>query len=347
MIGLELVFRTWTSKNRPENTMASLASQLSSRRLARAEARQGHNELRLTVLNLLENDERFAPRLRAFVEDFQRTVAAEELLPAGEALPAEEVEAVVKENTVSNEETRVEHQRLAALAAAAGVAVTKMPPLEDCTRDSAWDKYDGASLESELHVDEELGESAVRLIDARYLIELARQGGIFVRRQDLPEAAFLSLEALKRLPKGGKDADCLRIISVSHPWQHPDQPDPKGLNLKLLARVLKAFVEHASGTYAVFLDVRIRRMHAAPPSSNSDGSRSHIMCAVPFGPPKGADRRSALGAGRCSLYSCVAQHDGLVLAPQYPHPEANRAAAWLSGWLHLSSGHHAQHRELL
>ena len=252
-------------KETRENTMASLASQLSSRRLARAEARQSHNELRLTVLNLLENDERFAPRLRAFVEDFQRTVAAEELLPAGEALPAEEVEAVVKEDTVSNEETRVEHQRLAALAAASGVAVTKMPPLEDCTRDRAWDQYDGASLESELHVDEELGESAVRLIDARYLIELARQGGIFVRRQDLPEAAFLSLEALKRLPKGGKSADCLRIISVSHPWQHPDHPDPKGLNLKLLTRVLKAFVEHASGTYAIFLDVRIRRMHAAPP----------------------------------------------------------------------------------
>ena len=232
------------------NTMASLASQLSSRRLARAEARQSHNELRLTVLNLLEKDERFAPRLRAFVEDFQRTVAAEELQPTEEA-PAEEVEALIEE---ANDGLRADQQRLIALAEATGVAVAAMRPWEPDTSEGAWNQHDGASLESELRVDAEVGGSAVRLIDARYLIELERRGGIFVRRQDLPEAAFLSLEALKLLPMGGGHGDCLRIISVSHPWQHPDHPDPKGLNLKLLAHTLKAFVEHRGGTYAIFLD---------------------------------------------------------------------------------------------
>ena len=135
---------------------------------------------------------------------------------------------------------------------------------DDEAGDSWWRKCDGARIESELRVDAKLGGSPVRLVDARYLIELEQQGGIFIRRQDLPETAFISLEAIKRLPKGGRHSDCLRIISISHPWQHPDHPDPKGINLKVLARVLKAFTE-GGGTYAVFLDVRPLtrcRMHA-------------------------------------------------------------------------------------
>ena len=46
------------------------------------------------------------------------------------------------------------------------------------------------------------------------------------------------------------------------PWQQPDNPDPKGFNLRLLARVLKAFLfaDYPPGnpykglSYAVFLD---------------------------------------------------------------------------------------------
>ena len=34
----------------------------------------------------------------------------------------------------------------------------------------------------------------------------------------------------------------------------PDHPDGKGINLRLLARVLKVFLKHKGGTYAVFLD---------------------------------------------------------------------------------------------
>ena len=139
----------------------------------------------------------------------------------------------------------------------------------------AWLKYDGASIESELRVDQELGGSPVRLVDARYLIELEQQGGIFIRRQDMPESAFLSLDTVKQLPAGGGSSDCLRIISISHPWQHPNHPDPKSINLKLLARVLKAFVEHKGGTYAVFLDVRM-------PHARVSQSASHTLSFVPF-----------------------------------------------------------------
>ena len=61
-------------------------------------------------------------------------------------------------------------------------------------------------------------------------------GGKILRRQDLPKEAFLDLETVKRLPDG--NGGCLRVIAVSHPWQQPDHPDPKEVNLTLLAKVL-------------------------------------------------------------------------------------------------------------
>ena len=76
-----------------------------------------------------------------------------------------------------------------------------------------WEEYDGAALEPALRVDEALGGSPVRLVDARFLIELAERGGRLCRRQDLPEEAFVSPEALRRLPRG--NGNCLRIMSIS------------------------------------------------------------------------------------------------------------------------------------
>ena len=103
---------------------------------------------------------------------------------------------------------------MAAIAAAAE-AVAAMPPYKDDPSEAAWRKYQGEALEPMLRVDEELGGSAVQLIDARFLVELASRGGRLCRRQDAPKAAFLSLDQLKRLPKGGKSGDCLRIVSIS------------------------------------------------------------------------------------------------------------------------------------
>ena len=103
---------------------------------------------------------------------------------------------------------------MAAIAAAAE-AVAAMPPYEDDPSEAAWHECQGEALEPMLRVDEELGGSAVQLVDARFLVELARRGGRLCRRQDAPKAAFLSLDQLKRLPKGGKSSDCLRIVSIS------------------------------------------------------------------------------------------------------------------------------------
>ena len=102
-----------------------------------------------------------------------------------------------------------------ASSAAEGRGTSDRGSLKEDVDEATWKKLSGAELEPALEVDDTLGGSPVRLVDARYIIELERQGGILVRRQDLPESAFLSLEQIKRLPKGGKYDDCLRVISTS------------------------------------------------------------------------------------------------------------------------------------
>ena len=103
----------------------------------------------------------------------------------------------------------------AALSAAA--AAVRAAPIESFLEEGEgwWERRDGAALEPALRVDEALGGSPVRLVDARFLIELAERGGRLCRRQDLPEEAFVSPEALRRLPGGGWLGDCLRIMSIS------------------------------------------------------------------------------------------------------------------------------------
>ena len=137
-----------------------------------------------------------------------------------------------------------------AAAAAAALAARK----KDRTRNEMpWRQY-GAELEAVLATDAALGDSPVKLVDARFLIELHARGGLLVRRQELPDAAFLTLEDLKHLPKGGLRESCLRIASASHAWQQPDTPDPKGISLKALAQFLEVLVAHGSTTYGIFLD---------------------------------------------------------------------------------------------
>lgn len=115
-----------------------------------------------------------------------------------------------------------------------------------------WQKYGGDEFEAALAHINELGGSAVRLLDACYLIKLAENGGKLLRRQDLPEEAFVTLPQLKRMGKG--PGGSLRVVVVSHPWLQPDHPDPRGDTLRLLARVLKAYIAKEGGTCGVFLD---------------------------------------------------------------------------------------------
>ena len=103
--------------------------------------------------------------------------------------------------------------RSAALSAAA--AAVRAAPIETFLEEdeAVWEVLDGEALEPALRVDEALGGSPVRLVDARFLIELAERGGRLCRRQDLPEEAFVRPEALRRLPSGSGFS--LRIMSIS------------------------------------------------------------------------------------------------------------------------------------
>ena len=144
-------------------------------------------------------------------------------------------------------------QRIAKEAAA---AVAAAEPLK-LYNDYFWRSRGGADLESALQVDPEHGDSPVALIDARFIVELWKRGGKILRRQDLPKEAFIDLETVKRLPAGNDGG--LRVIAVSHPWQQPDHPDPKEVNLTLLAKVLERFIKGRYGnakgyTYACFFD---------------------------------------------------------------------------------------------
>ena len=143
----------------------------------------------------------------------------------------------------------------------AAVAVAVAARKEDTVDEGqqAWQEHGGAKLEAALEKDAALGDSAVRLVDARFLIELHKQGGRLPRRQLLPDGAFLTLDDLKRLPAGGSDDDCLRIAATSHAWQQPDTPDPKGLTLKLLAEFLQVLLSKevkggGKATYGIFID---------------------------------------------------------------------------------------------
>ena len=132
-------------------------------------------------------------------------------------------------------------------------------PLKLMEDDWFWRENRGTDLESALQVDPDHGDSPVALIDARYIVELWKRGGKILRRQDLPKEAFIDLETVKRMPYG--NGMCLRVIAVSHPWQQPDHPDPKEVNLTLLAKVLERFIAdgfRGNGqkgyTYACFFD---------------------------------------------------------------------------------------------
>ena len=140
----------------------------------------------------------------------------------------------------------------AALVARAAKKVAKAKPLKLQEDDAKWREHDGTAFESALQVDPEHGVSPVKLIDMRFIIALGELGGTMVRRQDLPKEAFIDLDTLKRLDA---TPGTLPIISISHPWQQPDHPDPKEVNLQLLAKVMKIMLGGSKGTTcAVFFE---------------------------------------------------------------------------------------------
>ena len=94
----------------------------------------------------------------------------------------------------------------------------------------------------------------VALVDAQWLINLRKSGGIVPCRQELES---LSPEALVKVPESAEEESNRKIVAVSYPWIRPQHPDPDGFHLAILAKVLELYLKLNSKDFevvAVFWD---------------------------------------------------------------------------------------------
>ena len=79
----------------------------------------------------------------------------------------------------------------------------------------------------------------IRLLRMTWLIAHGKAGRILTRRQELPDEAFVGLPELKRLYGRGNPDGILPIIAISFCWLTPAHPDPEGIQLATIGRVLE------------------------------------------------------------------------------------------------------------
>ena len=86
----------------------------------------------------------------------------------------------------------------------------------------------------------------VRLLKMSWLIAHHKARKILMRRQELPEEAFISVNELQRLYGTGNGDGVLPIIAISFCWLTPAHPDPAGEQLAIVAAAL----EHEQEKYS-------------------------------------------------------------------------------------------------
>lgn len=84
-----------------------------------------------------------------------------------------------------------------------------------------------------------LETGSVRLVKSSWLIAQWKAGRILHRRQETPEAAFITVTELKALFGEGNKDGVLPIIAVSFCWLTAAHPDPEGQQLALVAAALE------------------------------------------------------------------------------------------------------------
>jgi len=156
--------------------------------------------------------------------------------------------------------------------------------LEDDKAEAAWEKNGGKELEPVL------ASGAISLLSAQWLARVADDGGVLAARQameglsdrqeTIPDILFpptcSNQDTRNSLLNVVKDQaldmpfltlpelvaevheTILRILCVSHCWLQPDHPDPRGHNLRHVARCVKLLVSDSFNGYAghwgVFFD---------------------------------------------------------------------------------------------
>ena len=108
-------------------------------------------------------------------------------------------------------------------AAEEGTEVDAGPP-------AAYDQLDMLFTQGVVGLDD---SADIRLLDAVHVIETARAGGRFQKRQDLPSSAFLTERPTY-------------IIALSYAWLTKGDPDPDGWHIGIVGPLLDLFVRSAT-----------------------------------------------------------------------------------------------------
>ena len=130
----------------------------------------------------------------------------------------------------------------------------------------SWEELGGAEIEPLLR------SGAIAILNARWVIDEWKRGGIIRRRQELPDEAFLSVDELINATAAGD----LHLAAASYPWMQPDHPDPKGWTLALLGGVLEAYITDGLGDHVWGLFWDFASLHQHP----KDGQRTDAENAL-------------------------------------------------------------------
>jgi len=194
----------------------------------------------LRVVQRLAGGGAGAGRMRGAPKTKQAAAArlATEQAAAEEAvrMAAEEAACLATEQAAAEEPARVAAGRPPHLPPAREVKV-------DEDKMAMWKRFGGTELEAVLK------SGAVALLDAKWVIARAASGGVLLPRQALSDEAFLSLTEIQARTSNFD----LSVVCVSHCWLQPDHPDPRGCNLRAVARALASLTSKGEPT-GVFLD---------------------------------------------------------------------------------------------
>ena len=184
--------------------------------------------------------------VQAAAEESARLIAEQ---AEGARVAAEQAAAKEAARVAAEEAVRLEQAAAAPVAVAPVAALPPhLPPASEVAVGeeamTKWKECGGAELEAVLK------SGAVALLDAQWLIEHSKRGGVLLPRQALPDEAFISLRECQASTTRNTR---FNVGCVSHCWLQPDHPDPHGHNLRAVARALGALT--ADGTrFGVFLD---------------------------------------------------------------------------------------------
>ena len=99
-----------------------------------------------------------------------------------------------------------------------------------------------------------LDDESTALIRAKYLLKVAEEGGVLGHRKQLPAEAIFEGPVYQYLDDNYHG---VVIVALSYMWGGPDHPDPKGEQLRDVAKFLKwlqSTPEYKNCTIAVFWD---------------------------------------------------------------------------------------------